>query len=95
MADPNIYRLEDEVADLKAKLAEANRNAEAERSAKWARLDKAEAEVEWLWEVLGELADREELNLKHAYTTCDFGDSTNADRGCILCVARAALRGER
>ena len=30
------------------KLAEANRNAEAERSATWARLDKAEAEVERL-----------------------------------------------
>ena len=39
------------------------------------------------------LLEREEVDLKHAYTTCDVGDSTNADRGCVWCVARAALRG--
>lgn len=38
--------------DAEAKLAEAERNAEAERSAKWARLDKAEAEVQRLRAVL-------------------------------------------
>lgn len=53
------------------------------------RCELAEAEAERLREALGELADREELNLKHVYTTRDFGDSTNADRGCIWC------RGEK
>ena len=50
-------------------------------------------EVERLREALSALLDLEELDLKHAYATCDMGDSMNADRGCVWCVARAALRG--
>ena len=84
---PHVVRERDE-AWAALKRAE---EAEARFRSEWA---KKHDEVARLREALGELVDREELNLKHAYTTCDFGDSTNADRGCIWCVARAALQGE-
>ena len=58
------------------------------------RAEAAEAEVERLRRALAALMEGERgevLEQHHSYLTCQGSD--NADRGCPICVVRAALRG--
>ena len=64
------------------------------------RVMELEAEVEKLRDALEDLLARAEtlahaeMTDIHSYTTCTPGDSDNADRGCPVCLAVKALKGE-
>jgi len=70
------------------------RNIASEYLKALGRVEELKAEVERLRAALEDLLGHAEMTDIHSYTTCTPGDSDNADRGCPVCLAVKALKGE-